>query len=78
MSNKFKNITDLNLYFYSILNNKMKSQDPTNQISVDLTKSEWNSILAILQTHAKQEHQHGNNETAEEIQRLHDDLARQL
>lgn len=71
-------MANLNLYSQSILSTTMRYPDTTGRISVDLMQSEVDSILAILRTYAEQEHQQGNIETAEEIQRLHVNITRQL
>jgi hypothetical protein len=56
----------------------MKQPYTTSQVPVELTPTDWISIIAILQVQAKQEHRRGNFETADEIRVLVDRVAIQL
>jgi hypothetical protein len=56
----------------------MKQPYTTSRTPIELTQSDWESIIAILQAQAKQEHRRGNFETADEILVLVDRVAIQL
>ena len=56
----------------------MEQHETANRQAVTLTHSDWNSIIAILQAQARQQHQRGNDETAAEIRMIADRVASQL
>lgn len=56
----------------------MEQSNITSRVPVRLTRTDWNSIITILQVQATHEHRRGNGEMADEIRLLVDRIAIQL